>query len=63
MSSQPRSARTLFMAAIMVVVVAVAATLAATQRQVVASEVGPGGCNIAFDFSWNDAGNPPGYSA
>lgn len=28
-----------------------------------ASEAGPGGFNIGFDFSWNDAANPAGHSA
>lgn len=28
-----------------------------------ATEAGPGGANVGFDFSWNDAANPSGHSA
>ena len=28
-----------------------------------ATEAGPGGANIAFDFSWNETANPAGHSA
>jgi len=35
----------------------------AWNQPVSASETGPSGFNIGFDFSWNDAANPAGYSA
>lgn len=28
-----------------------------------ATEAGPGGANVGFDFTWNDAANPAGHSA
>ena len=63
MSTPLRSVRTQFVAVAMVIAMVVVATLGGTQRAVQASEAGPGGFNIAFDFSWNDVANPPGYSA
>lgn len=32
-------------------------------QQVAASEAGPNGANIAFDFTWDDAGAPGGHAA
>lgn len=63
MSFQPRPARTLFAAVATVIVMVFTAAVPGTQSRVLASEAGPGGFNIAFDFSWNDAANPAGYSA
>ena len=38
-------------------------TLTVSPRLTSATEAGPGGVNIGFDFSWNDSANPAGHSA
>ena len=43
----------------LIVGAAIAFTVAPSQ----ATEAGPNGANVGFDFSWNDAANPAGHSA
>ena len=44
-------------------VVLLGTSLAVGTQKISATEAGPGGVNIGFDFSWNDAANPAGHSA
>ena len=50
-------------AAIAVASVLASACVFSFATQVSASEAGPNGFNIGFDFSWNDAANPAAHSA
>ena len=45
------------------VVVLLATSFGIGTPKISATEAGPSGVNIGFDFSWNDAANPPGHSA
>jgi outer membrane protein OmpA-like peptidoglycan-associated protein len=45
------------------VVVLLATSFGIGTQKISATEAGPSGVNIGFDFSWNDAANPPGHSA
>lgn len=47
----------------LVAVLLIGAALTATSQQTSATEAGPSGINIGFDFSWNDTANPAGHSA
>ena len=58
-----RPARTSFRTIMMVLALIAVAVVSGTRNEASASEAGPGGFNIGFDFSWNDAANPAGHSA
>jgi outer membrane protein OmpA-like peptidoglycan-associated protein len=45
------------------VVVLVGTSLSIGTQKISATEAGPSGVNVGFDFSWNDAANPAGHSA
>lgn len=45
------------------VVVLLATSFGVGAQKISATEAGPDGVNIGFDFSWNDAANPAGHSA
>ncbi len=53
----------IFRALATAMVLCVSGLIIGWQAPVSASESGPSGFNIGFDFSWNDAANPAGYSA
>ena len=45
------------------VLVLLGTSLGIGTQKISATEAGPSGVNIGFDFSWNDAANPSGHSA
>jgi len=38
-------------------------SLLLSPQKISATEAGPNGANVGFDFTWNDSGNPSGHSA
>ena len=63
-SSQRTSAKmNKFWGALAAACVLAATVIASDGRIARATEAGPGGANVGFDFTWNDAANPAGHSA
>ena len=47
----------------MTVALLIATSLVLTPTKISATQAGPNGVNVGFDFSWNDSANPAGHSA
>jgi hypothetical protein len=45
------------------VVLLIGTSIGISTQKISATEAGPNGVNVGFDFSWDDAANPAGHSA